>query len=155
VKTWHHIRSLGAEPLVVVQQASAGAWEKSVLVPPPRPARFWLVAPGALTPVLPTSSGLLVSPEIARLLLSAAPESGTLFDAVVEAPQGLRPAEEYLLVRPHAAIHLKDRSAPSSSNPQYAYIAERPMDCVFNAAFCAFTEASGVTSVRFVFELYA
>jgi hypothetical protein len=145
--TWVLPGSVDRAPLVVLQKASSGSWEDDPAAAPPSSLVFWVVSQGSLGPVLTTSSGTLVSEDLADVIRSACPQAGTLIPAVVAHPQNLAPPAGYFLVRPNR--HLAHLMEPSSA-PDYAYVLFGASRCVvFSQGLRDLIEASGMPNVVF------
>ena len=141
---WYTIESAAPQPLVV-QSSEVG---DTTLV-------FYVVSSGALGPVVPTSSGTLVSPPLAAAFSSLAPDAFRALPASVAPPRSPSSAEPYLLIQPVHSVGLAEFAAPSKPGNSLAGVHEDPSALLVSSSLRAALEALAIPHLRFAEPLYA
>jgi hypothetical protein len=152
---WHLPISDPRSALAVVQNVSSGAWESNPLVTPNPVARFWLVEPCGVGPVVSFCSGILFDRALASVLAMEVGLEVLTILSMLERPNAQEVFQNYQLIRPVRGISIKALSRTSESRPSIAYVLERPGSIVVNTVLRSRLEAGGVPGLSFADPIFA
>lgn len=150
--TWFLLAAAGwPQALVVIQDFYAGAWEKDPKALPlaASPVGFWAVSAGTIGPVISTSSGTLVSTNLADAISSYCSDEVRAVPAIVAHPRDLVPPVPCALLRPLLGISIAQFAEPPRGVARIGYVKESPEHVVVNAPLRDALERLAIPDLEF------